>query len=112
MITKPVFSITMDADWASEACLTAAIEICVSHNVVPTVFVTNQSEVLKQYKADGKRSTSIFAGCYYQHDEEYLGPQGNECWRGVWVLHQVHDGEYDEMPVSIEYLKVKYKGKP
>ena len=54
MITKPVFSITMDADWASEACLTAAIEICVSHNVVPTVFVTNQSEVLKQYKADGK----------------------------------------------------------
>ena len=71
-----------------------------------------RKEVDIQYKADGKRITSIFAGCYYQHDEEYLGPQGNECWRGVWVLHQVHDGEYDEMPVSIEYLKVKYKGKP
>ena len=71
-----------------------------------------RKEVDIQYKADGKRITSIFAGCYYQHNEEYLGPQGNECWRGVWVLHQVHDGEYDEMPVSIEYLKMKYKGKP
>ena len=67
-----------------------------------------RKEIDIQYKADGKRITSIFAGCFYQHDEAYLGPQGNECWRGVWMLHQVNDGEFDEMPISIDYLRSKY----
>jgi hypothetical protein len=44
----------------------------------------------------------------YEHDEDYLGPQGNHYWRGVWMLHNVNDGEYDEMPVPLDYLKAKY----
>ncbi len=68
-----------------------------------------RKEVDIQYTGTGKRITSIFAGCYYQHDEEYLTPQGNKsAWHGLWMLHQVKDGEYDEMPISIEYLRGKY----
>lgn len=60
------------------------------------------------YRADGKRLTSIIAGSCYQHNEDYLGPQGNKHWRGVLMLHEVKDGEFDLMPVSLEYLVKKY----
>lgn len=59
-------------------------------------------------RADGARLTSIIAGSCYQHDEDYLGPQGNKHWRGILVLHDVHDGEFDLMPVSLDYLTRKY----
>lgn len=60
------------------------------------------------YRADGKRITSIIAGSCYEHNEDYLGPQGNEHWRGVLVLHDVADGEFDEMYVTLKYLREKY----
>jgi hypothetical protein len=50
-------------------------------------------------KADGTSMTGIFAGVYNQHDEPYLNPQ---------TLHEVENGSFDEMPVSINYLKEKY----
>ena len=59
-------------------------------------------------RADGTSMTGIFAGVYYQHDEEYLNPQTNQSWRGIWMLHQVEDGSFDEMPVSMDYLRRKY----
>ena len=59
-------------------------------------------------RADGKRVTGIFAGTFYEHDEAYLGPQGNQHWRGLWMLHEVEAGQFDEMPVSISYLEKKY----
>jgi hypothetical protein len=59
-------------------------------------------------RADGKRMTGIFAGIFYQHDEEYLNHQTNQSWRGVWMLHEVADGAFDEMPVSLEYLRKRY----
>jgi hypothetical protein len=60
------------------------------------------------YKADGKRITAIIAGSCYEHDEDYLGPQGNNHWRGLIMLHEVNDGEFDELYVSLDYLKRKY----
>lgn len=60
------------------------------------------------HRADGRRLTSIIAGSCYEHDEEYMGPQGNKHWRGILVLHEVHDGEFDLMPVSLGYLDKKY----
>lgn len=59
-------------------------------------------------RADGTAMTGIFAGIYYQHDEDYLNPQTNQSWRGVWVLNEVEDGSFDELPVSMNYLKRKY----
>ena len=59
-------------------------------------------------RADGKQITGIFVGGYYQHDEAYLRWQGNKHWRGLWMLHEVSDGSFDEMPISIGYLERKY----
>lgn len=62
-------------------------------------------------RADGKQLTGLFVGGFYQHDEEYLKWQGNKHWRGIWMLHQVNDGSFDEMPVSLDYLGVRNGGK-
>jgi hypothetical protein len=59
-------------------------------------------------RADGKTVTAIIAGSFYQHDEGYLPPLTNKHWRGFYMLHEVQDGEFDEMAVSINYLKRKY----
>jgi hypothetical protein len=59
-------------------------------------------------RADGVPLTSVIAGSCYEHDEDYLGPQGNRHWRGILVLHDVADGAFDLMPVSLKFLKEKY----
>lgn len=59
-------------------------------------------------RADGARLTSVIAGSCYEHSEDYLGPQGNKHWRGILVLHDVHEGEFDLMPVSLKFLKERY----
>jgi len=65
-------------------------------------------EIAYAKRADGKRMTGLFGGIFYQHDEDYLTPQTNDSWRGVWIKHQVEDGQYDEMPVSMDYLRRTY----
>lgn len=62
-------------------------------------------------KADGQVLTAIIAGSCYEHEEEYMGPQGNQHWRGILMLHDVRDGEFDLMPVSLKYLKEREKRK-
>ena len=59
-------------------------------------------------RADGQELTAIIAGSFYQHDEDYLSPMTNKHWRGLFVLHEVSNGSFDEMAVSINYLQQKY----
>ena len=65
-------------------------------------------QVATAYKADGSPITAIICGSSYPHDEGYLGAQGNKHWRGIAMLHEVKDGSFDEMFVSLDYLKRKY----
>jgi len=59
-------------------------------------------------RGDGTPVTGIFAGIFYQHAEDYLTPQTNGSWSGVWILHDVKGGSFDEMPVSLQYLRDRY----
>ena len=59
-------------------------------------------------KADGSNITGLFAGIFYSHDEEYLNPQTNGSWSGIWMLNEVDNGSFDELPVSMNYLRRKY----
>jgi len=65
-------------------------------------------QIATAHRADGKRLTSIIAGSCYEHDEDYMGPQSNKHWRGCLMLHEVNDGQFDIMPVSLTYLEKKY----
>jgi hypothetical protein len=62
-------------------------------------------QIATSFRADGRPITAIIAGSCYEHDEDYLGPQGNKHWRGIVMLHEVKDGSFDEMFVSLNYLK-------
>jgi hypothetical protein len=59
-------------------------------------------------RADGKKITAIISGSCYLHDEEYLNAQTNDHWRGCYMLHEVEDGSFDEMPVSLRFLEERY----
>jgi hypothetical protein len=65
-------------------------------------------QIATAYKADGTQLTSIIAGSCYEHDEDYMSSQGNKHWRGILMLHDVEDGAFDLMPVSLKYLNKKY----
>jgi hypothetical protein len=60
-------------------------------------------------RADGKRMTGLFGGICYTHDEGYLTPQTNGSWSGIWMFNEVEDGAFDELPVSLSYLKERYE---
>lgn len=64
------------------------------------------------FTADGRQVNGLWAGSFYLHDEDYLGYQGNAAhWRGIVVCHDVRQGQYDIMPVSMDFLCRRYEGK-
>lgn len=65
-------------------------------------------DIATDYKADGSTITGLFAGCCYEHDEEYLTKQGNNYFRGIHFLYEVDDGSFYHHAISLKYLKGKY----
>lgn len=63
---------------------------------------------LSSFRADGTPVISLFAGCCYLHDEDYLGPQGNVVHRQIWMKYEVKDGFYYPHAISLEYLRKRY----
>lgn len=58
---------------------------------------------------NGQMIRGLVAGSCYLHDEGYIGPQGNEHWQGIIVKHEVEDGNYCLMEVSLDYLCRRYE---
>lgn len=50
----------------------------------------------------------IVAGSFYQHCENYRGPQGRDEWRGCVVINEAQRGDGDLMTLSMDYLRRKY----
>ena len=57
---------------------------------------------------NGKTIRGMVAGSFYQHEEEYKGPQGNDHWHGCVYKHEVKDGNYCLMELSLSYLLEKW----
>lgn len=64
----------------------------------------------QRYLNNGARIRGLVCGSCYLHDEHYMGPQGNAYWRGIFVKHEVRNGEYDLMEVSLDFLCRQYEG--
>jgi hypothetical protein len=62
----------------------------------------------RDVRGDGKPIITLFAGSCYTHNEDYLGPQGNTYDRGLWMFHEVNEGHFMPMYVSLGYLERKY----
>lgn len=64
---------------------------------------------MSSFRADGTPVLSLFAGCCYLHDEDYLGAQGNVVHRQIWMKYEVEDGFYYPHAISLNYLKDRYE---
>lgn len=51
----------------------------------------------------------IVAGSCYAHDEAFKG-HANAHWRGLVVLNEVRNGQFCEMPLTLDYLCRRYEG--
>lgn len=79
---------------------------------VGTSFVCGHKQTLDvciRPTLDGRMQIGIINGACYPFEEDYKGPQGNNHFRGVTMLHEVADGFGCPMFVSLDYLKNKYK---
>lgn len=62
--------------------------------------------------SNGKRIRGLVQGACYLHDEDYRGFQSNNEWRGVFMLHEVENGDYSLMEISLDYLCRRYEKMP
>jgi hypothetical protein len=58
---------------------------------------------------NGRTLRGLVAGSFYQHQEEYRGPQANNEWRGCIMKHEVKDGNYCLLELSLNYLLREWK---
>lgn len=65
-------------------------------------------DIHRTVRADGRSITGLFVGSCYEHDEDYLGPQGNNYDRGFWMLYEVEEGSYQPHYISLDYLRKRY----
>jgi hypothetical protein len=76
-------------------------------NKMKTSFVQGHEQTFKyatEYLNNGRVISALVGGSCYLHDEPYKGPQGNNHYRGCFMLHNACDGVYDLEQVSIQRL--------
>lgn len=61
-------------------------------------------DLAEKHLANGKVLRALTVGSFYQHDEDYKGYQGNEHYRGCIYKHEVENGNYCLMELSMKYL--------
>lgn len=61
-------------------------------------------DIGEKHLANGKTLRGLICGSFYQHDEDYKGYQGNNHFRGCIMKHEVRDGDYCLMELSLDYL--------
>ena len=88
---------------AGRPCSTAAAQLNKNH--MSCISGHQQGlQIATGKQADGSLIHSIIAGSCYEHDEDYLGRQGNNHWRGALMLNDVRNGDFDIMPLRLNYL--------
>jgi hypothetical protein len=61
-------------------------------------------DLAEKHLSNGKVIRALIVGSFYQHNEEYKGYQGNNHFRGCIYKHEVKDGNYCMMELSLDYL--------
>lgn len=80
-------------------------------NKMKSSYVQGHEQTFKyatEYLNNGKAISALVGGACYLHDEPYKGPQGNNHYRGCFILHDTHDGIYDLEQVSCSRILSKY----
>lgn len=62
----------------------------------------------QSYDGLGNEIMGMVVGRFYQHEEHYMGPQGQSNWSGIVMLNEVEDGRADPMFISEKWLVNNY----
>ena len=90
---------------SARALLTKQFCSCVQGHV-------QKRDIAVDYTADGRTITGLMLGSFYQHRENYLGPQVNaKTWHGLHYAYNVRDGEFSANAVDLAYLRDRFSGK-
>lgn len=65
-------------------------------------------DIATRFILGGQQQWGLICGACYEHFEDYKGHQGNDHFRGVVMLHDVHNGNFNPMVVSLDYLNKRY----
>lgn len=57
---------------------------------------------------DGKKIHNLVGGCYFEHSHEFAKSSEHLYWRGVSMLNNVNDGEFDLEQHSLKNLMENY----
>lgn len=79
---------------------------------IGTSFTMGHQQLLdiavRTLQTTGQQQWGVKCGSSYIHNEGYKGVQGNKHWRGIMVKHNVKDGSYDPLMISMDWLKAEY----
>lgn len=79
---------------------------------IGTSFTMGHQQLLdvavRTLQTTGQQQWGVKCGASYVHEEGYKGVQGNLHWRGIMVKHNVKDGSYDPLFVSMDWLEKEY----
>lgn len=57
---------------------------------------------------EGRRVHGLVVGCYFKHHEEYAGTSNGQWWRGLCLLRNVVDGDFDLETWHISRIEAKH----
>lgn len=84
-------------------------------NKIGFSFIAGHQQIYKvgtKSLINGKVIRGLVQGAFYIEDEEYRGPQSNNEKRSIFLLHEVKDGDYSLMEISLDYLCRRYEKMP
>jgi len=58
---------------------------------------------------DGLHRHALVAGCFFEHHQDFAGQSNAKYWRGVAMLHDCKNGEFDLELISLHRLRKEYK---
>lgn len=65
-------------------------------------------DIAYSYTADGRELVGLFCGTAYNDHHEYLGLQGQNHFRGVWILKNVEGGTFEPVAYTLDELERRY----
>lgn len=62
----------------------------------------------KQIRNSGRVVSGLTVGCFFDYTMDYAGPANDMWWRGVVILRNVKNGDYDLETISLERIREAY----
>ena len=51
---------------------------------------------------------TMVVGCFFEHHESYAGQGNKSWWRGLVLLENVRDGNFDETPIRMDTVQARF----